>query len=188
MSKSNALDVLEFTEGSIGISCPTTPQAMNKSDVLFIIRMIISELDELACTVTSNSDDRDALLTEAMASRDKCKNFSYNSNTELIGAQADALVDSWYYSLNTAAKCGINLSSLFDVVHAANMAKRDPATNTFIRRESDGKIIKPAGWQPPNIEGEIDRQQKQGSWTPTQKVGFDHAITNAGKVLALATK
>lgn len=37
-------------------------------------------------------------------------------------------VDIYYYSLNCAAKKGVNLSSIFGIVHAANMAKRDPAT------------------------------------------------------------
>ena len=60
--------------------------------------------------------------------------------------QADALVDVYYYSLNAAAKKGVNLSSIFSIVHAANMAKRDPATGQFLKRE-DGKIIKPKGWQ-----------------------------------------
>lgn len=54
---------------------------------------------------------------------------------------------------------------MFHVVHAANMAKRDPQTGKFIKRE-DGKIIKPMGWVPPNVEGEIERQVKVGAWTP----------------------
>jgi predicted HAD superfamily Cof-like phosphohydrolase len=60
--------------------------------------------------------------------------------------QADALVDVYYYSLNAAAKNGFNISAVFGIVHAANMAKRDPATGKFLKRE-DGKIIKPSGWQ-----------------------------------------
>jgi hypothetical protein len=64
----------------------------------------------------------------------------------VIAEQADALVDIYYYSLNCASKKGVNLSSIFGIVHAANMAKRDPATGQFLRR-ADGKIIKPEGWQ-----------------------------------------
>lgn len=37
-----------------------------------------------------------------------------NKHTKL-GDQADALVDSYYYSLNAAAKAGINLSALFEI-------------------------------------------------------------------------
>lgn len=44
------------------------------------------------------------------------------------------------------------------------MAKRCPVTGNFLRRESDGKIIKPAGWQPPNVEAEVERQAREGSF------------------------
>jgi energy-coupling factor transport system permease protein len=79
--------------------------------------------------------------------------------------QYDAFVDIWYYSLNTSAKHGANLSKIFDVVHQANMAKRDPVTGKFIRREQDGKVMKPVGWQSPNIVAEIISQIKNGSWS-----------------------
>lgn len=80
-----------------------------------------------------------------------------------IADQADALVDVEYYMLDCACKKGVNMSALFGVVHAANMAKRDPATGKFIKRD-DGKIVKPAGWQPPDIDAEILRQTKNGAW------------------------
>ena len=75
----------------------------------------------------------------------------------MVANQADALVDIRYYSLNAAAKKGVNLSSLFDIVQAANMAKKDPVTGTFLKRE-DGKIIKPQGWTPPNVRSQGDSQ------------------------------
>merc|ERR1719410_2774899 len=85
------------------------------------------------------------------------------SGAKNIGEQGDALVDMWYYSLNAAAKKGVNLSSIFDVVHRANMAKIDPATGKCMKRP-DGKIIKPAGWKAPNVAAEIQRQFQQGSF------------------------
>ena len=167
MSKSNAEDVLEFTEGASGAQCPQTPQVMNRDQVLFITRMVISEMDELLCTISENAEERRALLQEAVQTRDPCKNFkeSYKTEDELVAAQFDALVDAWYYSLNVSARHGVNLSKIFDVVHQANMAKRDPATGKFLRRESDGKIIKPAGWKSPDIAAEIAKQRTEGSWS-----------------------
>ena len=161
---SDAAAVLTFTRES-GTTCPDRPKAMNRTDVEFIIRMIFSELDELACTVTKNEEERNALLANALATRDCCKQFTYADETSLIAAQFDALVDSWYYSLNVAARHGVNMSRIFNLVHAANMAKRDPATGKFLRRESDGKIIKPAGWTAPDVEAEIQRQTEEGSWS-----------------------
>lgn len=163
LSMSNALDVLEFTRGT-GAVCPDTPKSMSSESVKFIIRMVMSELDELACTVTDGPQNRDKLMTEAFETRDPCNNFLYETDTDLIAAQFDALVDSWYYSLNASARHGVNMSKIFDIVHKANMAKRDPKTGEFLRRESDGKIIKPKGWTAPNIEDEIKRQKEKGSW------------------------
>jgi len=137
---------------------------MTRDDVMFITRMVMSELCELACTVTQTPEERDELLQTALESRDPCKNFNYESRSELIGAQFDALVDAWYYSLNVAARHGVNMSKIFDLVHQANMNKRDPETGKFLRRESDGKVIKPAGWQSPDITAEIQRQIEQGAW------------------------
>jgi predicted HAD superfamily Cof-like phosphohydrolase len=160
----NSLAVKEFTEGSTGKECPKFPVALDKDQVLFVIRMVVSELDELAATVCDNETDKNLLMLEALNTRDKCTEYNYPSNVDLIAAQADSMVDAWYYMLNVAAKSGINLSKVFDIVHAANMAKRDPITNKFIRRESDGKVIKPNGWQPPNIEKEIKEHLEKGSW------------------------
>ena len=44
------------------------------------------------------------------------------------------------------------------------MAKRNPATGKFEKR-ADGKIIKPPGWKAPDVEGEMARQFKEGSWS-----------------------
>ena len=44
------------------------------------------------------------------------------------------------------------------------MAKRNPATGKFEKR-ADGKIIKPPGWKAPDVEGEMGRQFKEGSWS-----------------------
>jgi predicted HAD superfamily Cof-like phosphohydrolase len=122
----------------------------------------MSELDELACTVSDNEQDKDKLMEEALITRDKCSRF-YDNQFEVvkddqIADQYDALVDIWYYSLNISAKHGANLSKIFDRVHEANLKKRDPKTGEYIRRESDGKVMKPVGWKSPDITEEISKQ------------------------------
>ncbi len=164
MSKTNAEDVKEFTEGYTNTTCPQRPMKLNKDEVFFLIRMVLSEMDELVCTVTENDEEAKDFMLEAYSKIDKCKNYQYQDDVELIGAQADAMVDAWYYMLNITAKHGINLSKLFDVIHRANMNKRDPVSGKFIRRESDGKVIKPAGWMPPDVDAEIKKQMDEGSW------------------------
>lgn len=164
---SDALKVKEFTELSTDVECPTKPTLMSTESVKFIIRMIMSELDELACTVSDNVSVKDSLMQDALDTRDKCFKFKNDilSQEEAIADQYDALVDSYYYSLNISAKHGANLSKIFNRVHEANMAKRDPETGKFIRRECDGKVMKPANWKAPDITGEIKDQILNGSWS-----------------------
>jgi predicted HAD superfamily Cof-like phosphohydrolase len=80
-----------------------------------------------------------------------------------IVEQADALVDAIYYLCDCAAKHGMNLDPLFEIVHRANMTKI--VDGKIIRRE-DGKILKPEGWQDPKpiLESEMERQSKLGSF------------------------
>jgi predicted HAD superfamily Cof-like phosphohydrolase len=155
---SNADQVLEFTKAA-GRQCSDTPEALSSEEVKFIIRMVMSEMCELATTVTQNSDERDALLNECLENRDRCNKFYTEPPAKhvLIADQYDAMVDAWYYCLDISSKHGVNLSKIFDVVHAANMAKMDPETGKFKLRE-DGKILKPPGWSPPDVEGEILNQ------------------------------
>ena len=163
---SDSEHVKEFTVGA-GSHCPDVPEVMTTAEVDFVAKMMLDEIMELMATVHDAGEAKATLKRFIDESKDIPKG-QYDEATEAgrvakIADQADALVDSYYYSQNAACKRGVNLSSLFSVVHAANMAKRDPATGKFIRRD-DGKIIKPAGWQPPDIEAEIRRQMKMGAW------------------------
>jgi predicted HAD superfamily Cof-like phosphohydrolase len=164
-AQSNAEAVREFTEASRQLVCPDQPRPLTEERVTFLLRMIMSELDELACTVTADPASRDWLMQTALDIRDRCNEFSYPSDELRVAAQGDAIVDAWYYGLNVFAEHGLNLSRLFELVHAANLAKRNPATGQFDRRASDGKIMKPAGWSPPDIVAEVQRQQREGAWS-----------------------
>jgi predicted HAD superfamily Cof-like phosphohydrolase len=61
---------------------------------------------------------------------------------------ADALADMVYIAYGTAVAYGIRLDKVFEEVHSSNMSKL--VDGKVIRRE-DGKILKPAGWTPPDI-------------------------------------
>lgn len=133
---------------------------------MFISKMILDEVMELVATVAGPEEAKTALKSMITESKDiPLTKYSDDEQGRIskIADQSDALVDIEYYMLNCACKKGVNLSSLFGVVHAANMAKRDPATQKFLKRE-DGKIIKPVGWKAPDIDAEIARQCKNGSW------------------------
>jgi len=162
MSKSSDAELVrQFTKES-GTYVPNQPQVMSKDEVFFLIKMMLDEIMELGATVSEPHETKLNMIKMITDSKN-ISQITGVSKEELIGEQADALVDSYYYSLNAAAKKGVNLSKIFEIVHEANMAKRDPVTGKFIKRE-DGKIIKPVGWKEPDITKEITRQFNEGSF------------------------
>jgi len=64
----------------------------------------------------------------------------------------DGLCDLIVVAYGAAAEFGIDLEPFWDEVHRTNMAK----VGGPIRE--DGKRLKPAGWQPPDIAGILSRQ------------------------------
>lgn len=159
--KSDYEHVKEFTEGT-GHECPSIPQAMTKDQVLFLSKMIIDEVMEFTATVCGPEESKQALKGFIDQSKDIPQGEYEQGSVEQIAEQLDGLIDIYYYSLNAACKVGQDVSAAFKVVHAANMAKRDPETGKFIKRE-DGKILKPSSWLPPQIQKEIERQIKESS-------------------------
>jgi predicted HAD superfamily Cof-like phosphohydrolase len=159
--------VREFTFES-GKPTPEKPEVMSEGEVHFISKMILDEMLELWATLKESDESKAALvklLNEAEALPKEVYKDDEQGKINQVAAQADALVDIEYYMLNCAAKKGFNMSSIFGIVHGANMAKRNPETGRF-EKNADGKVIKPPGWKPPNVEGELARQLVEGSWCP----------------------
>ncbi len=65
---------------------------------------------------------------------------------------ADALADIDYVVEGTRLEFGINGKPIAKLVHDANMAKLGGD------KRGDGKVLKPDGWQPADIAGELRRQ------------------------------
>ena len=59
---------------------------------------------------------------------------------------ADGIGDSIVVLIGTAISYGIDIRPVWDEIHRTNMAKVGGP------RRSDGKILKPEGWKPPDIE------------------------------------
>ncbi len=74
-------------------------------------------------------------------------------NNDLVET-VDGLCDLIYVCLGAAVTFGIDLDPFFDLVHESNMKKEDGSTR------ADGKLLKPEGWVPPDIAGELRRQIK----------------------------
>jgi predicted HAD superfamily Cof-like phosphohydrolase len=63
----------------------------------------------------------------------------------------DALIDILVVTIGALHSIGVDAEGAWREVHASNMAKIDAGTGVVLRRE-DGKILKPEGWQPPNLK------------------------------------
>ena len=71
---------------------------------------------------------------------------------------ADALADIIYIACGTAVSYGIPLDEVFTEVHRSNMAKL--VDGKPIYRE-DGKVMKPAGWTPPDVAGVLKKSHEK---------------------------
>jgi len=65
--------------------------------------------------------------------------------------QLDALVDILVVTMGAIRAGGFDGEGAWKEVMDTNFAKIDPTTGKVIKRE-DGKVLKPEGWQPPQLE------------------------------------
>jgi len=70
---------------------------------------------------------------------------------DIVGA-IDGLCDLIYVIHGAALEWGVDLEPFFEEVHKTNMAKVGGPVR------ADGKKLKPAGWQPPDIAGILRTQ------------------------------
>ena len=66
-----------------------------------------------------------------------------------LPAWVDGLGDSNYIAAGTAIELGVDMRPIHSLIHRANMQKEPNGLD---------KPIKPYGWQPPDIAGELKRQ------------------------------
>ena len=68
---------------------------------------------------------------------------------------ADGICDSVVVLLGTAITYGIDVRPVWDEVHRTNMLKKGG------KLRKDGKMLKPEGWKPPDIESIIKEQRNK---------------------------
>jgi len=69
-----------------------------------------------------------------------------------LPATIDAVIDLVYVLIGRAVSYGVDLRPVWDAVHRANLAKAKGP------RRADGKILKPEGWQPPDVAKILSEQ------------------------------
>jgi len=111
---------------AVGQDVHMSPQWPNRDTVDLRIDLIQEELEELEAGV---------------------------SNKDMVEV-ADALTDLLYVIYGTGHAFGIDLDECFLEVHASNMSKCGPGGRVL--RRDDGKILKPEGYFPPDLEAVLD--------------------------------
>ena len=82
---------------------------------------------------------------------EEAREFAEAVRANDVPEMVDALCDLLYVTYGAAVALGVDLDPFFREVHRANMAKVGGT------RRADGKWLKPAGWQPPDIAGLLER-------------------------------
>lgn len=87
---------------------------------------------------------RRTLLTEEFNEVQKALTELEEGQTDLAPLMHE-LADLLYVVYGTFAVCGVDADAVFAEIHQANMRKLAGP------RRPDGKLLKPAGWQPANV-------------------------------------
>lgn len=69
----------------------------------------------------------------------------------------DALLDFIVVTVGAIHSAGFDGEGGWQEVMRTNLAKIDPATGK-VRKREDGKVLKPEGWQPPNLTPFVERK------------------------------
>lgn len=79
----------------------------------------------------------------------------YRARTKGVAAYTKEICDKIYVLLGTLVEMGVDFESAWQAVHESNMQK-----STGPKR-ADGKVLKPEGWQEPDMEKAIKPFIKQ---------------------------
>lgn len=63
----------------------------------------------------------------------------------------DALIDILVVTVGAIHSLGVDAEGAWQEVMRSNLAKIDPETGR-VRKRDDGKVLKPEGWTPPELE------------------------------------
>ena len=81
--QSNYDAVKQFTEESTGKKCPTKPEKMNKKEVQFLLKMVLSEMTELAQTVTDSYDEALDMMKDCL-DVDPSKHVNHENDISIL--------------------------------------------------------------------------------------------------------
>lgn len=141
-------DVFSFHDAA-EVSCLDSPQWPGDDRAQLRWNMAVEELGELGAALCPNHATLEHALEKLRSLTVVQLQSELGSKTQIINV-ADALADKIYIDIGTALEFGIPLDRVWAAVQHANMAK--VGLDGKVLRREDGKILKPEGWQPPDVE------------------------------------
>lgn len=92
--------------------------------------------------------------------QDALQSFSVTHSANHLADVAKESIDLIYVIAGLLNNLGVNGDEIFDAVHKSNMAK--VGIDGRVTKRPDGKVLKPEGWQSPDILGIILRARHIG--------------------------
>ncbi len=130
--------------------------------------------------MTNPFKDQERFMTACDQTVDRGNTDQFNMYLKLIEEEAeelnqaiiskdrvemlDALTDILVVTIGAIHSMGADGEGAWNEVMRTNFAKIDPTTGK-VRKREDGKVLKPEGWQPPNLKNYLSKETsiiKQG--------------------------
>lgn len=109
-----------------------------------------------ACGQITDDHNADQFRLYCDLVREEVKELEQALAAEDSVAQLDALIDILVVATGALHSLGVDAEGAWKEVMRSNFAKVDPRTGKVTRRE-DGKVLKPANWEPPRLQGFLRR-------------------------------
>ena len=129
IQRSNAVSNVFRDQAKFMNACGQTVGERNQDQFDLYLKLIQEEVDELQTAV----DDNDRV------------------------EQLDALIDIMVVTVGAVQSLGVDGEGAWKEVMSTNFAKIDSLTGR-VRKREDGKVMKPTGWQPPNLSKYINKE------------------------------
>ena len=110
-------------------ACDQTVEKLNQQQYEMYLRLIAEEMQELSTAVNDNDQVE----------------------------QLDALIDILVVTIGAIHSMGADAEGAWKEVMGTNFAKIDKETGK-VRKREDGKVLKPLGWEPPNLKPFLEKQ------------------------------
>ncbi|WEG73916.1 HAD family hydrolase [Vagococcus intermedius] len=149
---------------------PEAPTALSQEEALRRANFIMEEVVELLHASSHNKPTCFYELVEQLKKGMdetvvKIENQAKKIDNPLV-SQADALIDTLYFTYGTFVLMGVQPAPLFSIVHQANMGKLFPDGQPHYHPLT-GKVLKPQNWEhdfapEKKLEQEMTRQSQVG--------------------------